>query len=209
MRVLPLAFLLSCLGLSSPFSLNTPPTTHDKSKAIPFIDKPLHLDGSYIGDAGFDPFNLGKSDLKKQRIAEIKHGRLAMLASVGWPLAELYDQKIANFWGLEDKLTSGGLVPSILNGGLDKINPFYWLFVLTIGAFFELNSMDLSDDELSNGNTNFDILNFSEKISKEQIEGYHLAEIKHGRLAMLAVFSYVCQEAFLHKSIVEQTPFLF
>lgn len=209
MRVLPLAFLLSCLGLSSPFSLNTPPTTDDKSKAIPFIDKPLHLDGSYIGDAGFDPFNLGKSDLKKQRIAEIKHGRLAMLASVGWPLAELYDQKIANFWGLEDKLTSSGLVPSILNGGLDKINPFYWLFVLTIGAFFELNSMDLSDDELSNGNTNFDILNFSEKISKEQIEDYHLAEIKHGRLAMLAVFSYVCQEAFLHKSIVEQTPFLF
>jgi hypothetical protein len=209
MKVFSLVFLLSCLGHSSPLNFNTPPTVDGKSQAIPFIDKPDHLDGSYIGDAGFDPFNLGKGNLKKQRIAEIKHGRLAMLASVGWPIAELYDQKIANWWGLEDRLTSTGLVPSLLNGGLEKINPFYWLFVFTIAAFFELNAMDLSEVEQSTGNTNFDILNFSETISKEEIEDYHLAEIKHGRLAMLAVLSYVCQEAFLHKSIVEQTPFLF
>jgi hypothetical protein len=65
MKVYSLAFLLSCVGHSSSLNFNAPPTVDGKSQAIPFIDKPHHLDGSYIGDAGFDPFNLGKGNLKK------------------------------------------------------------------------------------------------------------------------------------------------
>lgn len=47
---------------------------------------PLTLDGSLAGDVGFDPLGFAKSakTLFWMREAEIKHGRLAMLAAIGW-----------------------------------------------------------------------------------------------------------------------------
>jgi hypothetical protein len=60
------------------------------------------------------------------REAEIKHCRLAMLAVIGWPLAELLDKPIADAAGLPVALTRSGEVPSLLNGGLDKIDVAYW-----------------------------------------------------------------------------------
>ena len=92
----------------------------DMSKALPFAPRPKLLDGSLAGDCGFDPFNFAggdKATLLNMREAEIKHGRLAMLAAVGWPLAELFDGKIAGALGLESALTSTGASPSVLNGG--------------------------------------------------------------------------------------------
>ncbi len=50
------------------------------------VKAPLTLDGSLAGDVGFDPLGFAKSakTLFWMREAEIKHGRLAMLAAVGW-----------------------------------------------------------------------------------------------------------------------------
>ena len=115
--------------LSSSSSLAMIETKDDKmSKALPFAQRPKLLDGSMPGDVGFDPFGFGGADkisLINMREAELKHGRLAMLAAVGWPLAELWDRNIAGFLGLEPALTSTGSSPSLLNGGLDKIEPDY------------------------------------------------------------------------------------
>jgi len=61
------------------------------------------------------------------REAEIKHCRLAMLAVVGWPIAELLDKPIAQTLGLPAALTSSGSSPSVLNGGLDRIDIAYWV----------------------------------------------------------------------------------
>merc|ERR1712086_1205838 len=97
------------------------------------------LDGSLAGDVGFDPFGFAGADkesLMYMREAEIKHARLAMLAAVGWPMAELWDNKIAGFLGLESALTSTGASPSLLNGGLDKIEPDYWVIVASIAGLF-------------------------------------------------------------------------
>ena len=51
------------------------------SKALPFMVRPGALDGSMVGDVGFDPVGFAKSkeDLLNYREAEIKHARLAML----------------------------------------------------------------------------------------------------------------------------------
>jgi hypothetical protein len=54
----------------------------EMSKSIPFLFKPEKLDGSMVGDMGFDPIGLSEIqvDLKYARWAELKHGRIAMLA---------------------------------------------------------------------------------------------------------------------------------
>lgn len=61
-----------------------------RSKAIPFVDAPAKLDGKTVGDFGFDPlgFTNTLNDLNYVQAAEIKHGRVAMLATVGFVLQQ-------------------------------------------------------------------------------------------------------------------------
>merc|ERR1711998_33676 len=89
------------------------------------------------GDVGFDPLGLANFDLSvdsavdKQRSAalvmrdyrdaELKHGRLAMLAAVAWPLQEKLNPLFAARFHLPNLVAeTGGLSPSVLNGGLDQ-----------------------------------------------------------------------------------------
>ena len=102
------------------------------------------LDGTSIpGDRGFDPFNFSSdaSALQWYRTAEIKHARLAMLAAVGWPLAELFDKPAAAALSLKPLLVFQDRVPSVLNGGLDRTPAAYWAAVL--GVAFAIETMDL------------------------------------------------------------------
>ena len=57
-----------------------------KSKALPFLECPTKLDGSIPGDVGFDPLGLTEilPSLDYVQAAELKHGRVAMLATVGF-----------------------------------------------------------------------------------------------------------------------------
>ena len=62
----------------------------ERSAAIPFLKRPPALDGSMVGDMGFDPLGISTTitelggDLKYVREAELMHGRQAMLACVGF-----------------------------------------------------------------------------------------------------------------------------
>ena len=95
------------------------------------------LDGSLAGDLGFDP--LGLSDSKERlfnlREIEMKNARIAMLAAVGWPSAEL-SHLIASRMGKESLLGDDGRAPSVLNGGL---NNSFALFAL--GLFFAVGGV--------------------------------------------------------------------
>merc|ERR1719223_913353 len=105
------AFAPSDVQTRSSTQLSAEKDEGNMSKALPFVAAPKILDGSMPGDVGFDPFGFAggdKASLENMREAEIKHGRLAMLAVVGWPLAELWDKKIAGFLGISDSLTSTG-----------------------------------------------------------------------------------------------------
>jgi len=70
----------------------------EMSTSLPFLARPAHLDGSLPGDRGFDPFNFASEEgfLEWYRKSEQKHGRVAMLAAVGWPMAELFRNSISD-----------------------------------------------------------------------------------------------------------------
>jgi len=66
-------------------TLAAAPITMRQSEALPFLEAPPQLDGSMAGDVGFDPLNLsGYYSLDWMREAEIKHGRICMLAFLGY-----------------------------------------------------------------------------------------------------------------------------
>lgn len=74
--------------------------------------------------ASFDPLKLGDDYklaplLVPLREAELKHSRLAMLAAVGYPFAELCHPSLVHMMGPQaTNLLVDGRSPSLLNGGL-------------------------------------------------------------------------------------------
>merc|ERR1719428_2060740 len=141
-------------------------------------------DGTLAGDMNFDP--LGFSDsleaLAWYREAEIKHGRLAMLAAVGWPVSEL-----TNFGGL---LNADGRAPAILNGGLENVSSAYWGLVVAIAIYWEKQGLDKQfgkQEKYLPGMLGFDPLGMDSPFFRN-------AEITNGRVAMIAITAYAFEE---------------
>jgi len=189
----------------------TPSSLSDKSKSIPFLDRPPALDGTLAGDVGFDPLGFAKTkdDLLKYREAEIKHARLAMLAAAGWPLSELFDRKIANVIGAAPALVDDR-APSILNGGLGKISPLYWVACLAAAAAIDLYGIKVASKKpgYTPGDLGFDPLGVYPK-DPEGKKWFDLAEIKNGRLAMIAITAFAFQELVTQQGVVNETPLFF
>ena len=146
------------------------------------------------------------------REAELKHSRLAMLAAAGWPIAELLDGPLSKVAGLPYGLeATGGRAPGLFNGHMfDGPNGAFILASVAFTAYLELNSLDnvegLTPTDYVAGDFGFDPAGFSEKKDKEQLA---LAEIKHGRVAMLAVAGFAVQELLYGTPVVMQTPQFF
>jgi hypothetical protein len=191
-----------------------------KAEWLPILnmDAPTNLDGSLAGDVGFDPLNFSSSrkTLYWMREAETKHARLAMLAAVGWPLSELWHKELANALGLESILADGDRVPSLLNGGLS--NPYatgMLMMSIIIAGLLEGKAMNSGEvfwnaekpKDYVPGNYGFDPLNlYNVKGNKKTME---TAEIKNGRLAMVAISTFALSEFLTGLPVTEQTPFLF
>lgn len=191
-----------------------------KAQWLPIIDMnaPEILDGSFAGDVGFDPCGFAKSEsaLYWMREAEIKHARLAMLAAVGWPLSELWHEKIADFFQLDSILADGGKAPSILNGGLSSTYASGILSAsIVVSAYLENKSLNTGEvfwnakksEDYIPGDYKFDPLNFYNVRGNKKI--METAEIKHGRLAMIAIVTYVLEELITGLPVVQLTPNLF
>lgn len=168
------------------------------------------LDGTLPGDRGFDPFNFSSDQnaLQWQCKAEIKHARLAMLASVGWPVAELLHTKVATAVGLPVLLASGDRVPSLLNDGLSHVSfPVFWIAAIAATAVFEICD-GIEENvlcKLDPGDLGFDPLNLVGK----RVQTQHFmsrAELFNGRLGMLAITGFAVQEWFLKIAVVNQIP---
>jgi len=183
------------------------------SESLPFMERPAALTGALAGDVGFDPLGFAKSeaDLMNYREAEVKHARLAMLAAAGWPLSEVFDKKIAGAFGLSPVLDAGDRVPSLLNGGLGKISPVYWIACIGLSAAIDLYGMkrkSAGGSEYIPGDLGFDPLG-AYPADEEGKKWMQLAEIKNGRLAMIAITAFAVQEAVSKVGVVDETPFFF
>lgn len=160
----------------------------------------------FLGNKGFDPLNCSTDivTLRKYREAEIKHGRLAMLGSIGWPLAELYHPYLSKISNSANILSDNGKVPSLLNGGLDKVNPVFFMTAIVFATTLELNNIKkVYDNESIPGDLGFDPLklyNGKDVVTKSNLE---LKEINNGRLAMLAITYYAISEFITKNPIVK------
>jgi len=198
----------SVLEAKSIVAIPTPPV---KSQALPWVEVSSVLDGRMAGDVGFDPLRFAKSErhLANYREAEIKHARLAMLAAAGWPLSELYDKKIANLLSITPLLDENDRVPSLLNGGLDKVSPAYWAACLILASGVELYGMSQkTKSDYFPGNLGIDPLGLYPKdvAGKKTMQ---LKEIKNGRLAMIAIFGFAFQEFVSKIAVINETPLFF
>ena len=125
--------------------------------------------------------------------------QLAILAAAGWPLSELWDKPLANLLGMKDLLADGGRAPSVLNGGLGKISPVYWVAVLTLAGAVEAFGMFSASKKEGYfpGNFDFDPLGLCANDVKSK-RWMQTAEIKNGQLVMLAITGFAVQEALTH-----------
>jgi light-harvesting complex II chlorophyll a/b binding protein 5 len=200
-----------------PLALPMLPEPEYRQYADPFLAE---------ADVGFDPLNLasttspfgdGKAAYWNYREAEVKHGRLAMLAALGWIAAETFQPQLAARYGLPDELATGELAPSILNGGLLGLPSLFLPVVVMIASWIELapQRKDARSSTVSYkpqigrvpGDYGFDPLDLEVQI--RSIFGYdkvwlHNAELKHGRLGMLAITAFVAQEVLLKIPVLRQ-----
>jgi len=161
-----------------------------KSRALPWSESPEHLDGM-IGNAGFDPLALSTpQNIKWMREAELKHGRMCMLAWAGYVAVDLG----LKFPGAK----YASLTSFTAHDALVKNELFYALLLVgtveTIG-FTQIYSMTNGDTDRTPGDFGFDPLGF---VTPENEANWKLGELTNGRLAMLAFSGVVTQSALGH-----------
>ena len=69
---------------------------------------------------------------------------IALQAAAGWPLSELLDRSIAEFFGIPSILDQADRVPSILNGGLEQVSPVWWGTCLGLTAAIDMYGISKS-----------------------------------------------------------------
>jgi len=187
--------------------------------AVPGLPEPAYrqFKDPLLGecDAGFDPLDLatqaspfgkGPETYYNYREAEVKHGRLAMLAATGWLSSEELQASLAQKLGLTDALAKGEMAPSLVNGGLNDLPGWFLPAVFMISSWIELvpKRQGNRDDVLKYkpqqgripGDLSFDPLALRPTIEAlgTSVQTLHNSEVKHGRAAMLGIVGFVLQE---------------
>ena len=123
----------------------------------------------------------------------------------------MFDRKIANLIGATPIVDATDRAPSLLNGGLEKISPIYWVVcLLAAGAIdvYGISQSKKNDPNYFPGNLGFDPLGLYPKDQAGQ-ERMQLAELKNGRLGMIAITAFAVQEFVYSLGVVDETPIFF
>jgi len=149
--------------------------------AIPKSERPIGLDGTWVGDVGFDPLGFSSIiDMRWLREAELKHGRVCMLAATGMIVQDVYTfPGVTKTFG-DAKMTTLHDV-AVKQGSMQQL--LVWLGLLEIFGFVAIVQM-LQGSDRQPGDFGFDPLNCA--ANPDTLARRQLVELKNGRLAMIA-----------------------
>jgi hypothetical protein len=198
------AVLLAVCGSAAAFA---PSTSSMKSSALKaFVAEDMA--GSLAPMGFFDPLGIAEraddSELKRYREAEVTHGRVAMLAVVGF----LVGEKVEGSSFLFDSQITG---PAI-NHLAQIPGPFWAVLTAFIGASELLRAkigwmepdkeLFTLRDGYTPGDIGFDPLGLKPSGAAD-LKEIQTKELQNGRLAMLAVAGFVAQELVDGKGIIQ------
>lgn len=196
MKFAILASLLSSAAAFAPAAqkgVSSTALNAEKSPAMPFLPYPKNLKG-YIGeDIGFDP--LGFSDyfpMDYLRESELKHGRIAMAAIVGYIAVDLGIVVHPLGQGLTSATAHDVLAEKGVMG-----NALIWICFAEMVSYIAVAEM-LQGSGREPGYFGFGT-KFLEGKSPEAVEKIKYQEIMNGRLAMLAFGGAVTQSVLYEK----------
>uniref|UniRef100_A0A7S3T2S7 Chlorophyll a-b binding protein, chloroplastic n=1 Tax=Strombidinopsis acuminata TaxID=141414 RepID=A0A7S3T2S7_9SPIT len=167
----------------------------ERSYGLPFLPKPANLGGYVGGEAEFDPLGFSDTfDMKWLRESELKHGRVCMLACVGF-----YSQQYITF---------PGFTPT--ENALDSVytaDPAGMAALLFLSGYIEsasyggkLTMLDMFEGNREPGYHFQFGAGFLKGKSDKDVEVMKVKELTNGRLAMLAFSGMV------HHNLVVKGP---
>merc|ERR1719438_721300 len=188
----------------------------ERSASLPWLPRPINLDGTMVGDVGFDPFYLSSipkdwsgfiqppsweergsiPTLYWMREAELKHSRVAMLAWFGWLATDGAFGITMRFPGEIYKE-----IPSAYEAHNILVEQGSMTFLLLVVGFIEFCSSAVlvqvakGESDREAGDFNLDPLRFLKGKTKEEVDDMKLKELNNGRLAMLAFGGVATQAA--------------
>lgn len=159
--------------------------------SLPFLQAAA-CQSSGLTDAatGFDPLYFSDFlDIKFLREAELKHGRICMLASTGYMAQEFFS--LPNYPGYSPNAVEAA----------SSVPPEAFVQIILFASYLEVVSnkgkfsmSNMFEDGRAPGDLGFDPLKFKDNAATQ--ERLALAELKNGRLAMLA-FSGMIHQTFV------------
>ena len=158
-------------------------TSRAKSLSVPFLRRPSACDGSMVGDKQFDPLGFSDFvDIKFLREAEIKHGRICMLAVVGWLGGGLAGPMATNPLEAHNAGVASGANAQVLTA----IAALEFVGVVAL-------QQTMSGGDRAPGDFGFDPLGLGKDPKKRAT--YQLNEVENARLAMLGFSGLVTAAA--------------
>ena len=132
------------------------------------------------------------------REAEIRHGRLAMLAAILWPLQEIIDRLfIPQSFGHTTMIYGGATLPFV---------SLFMTFTMLLLEYLDIYAGSIKGNESGDtflpGECFWDPLSMLVGAPDAMKRKMQERELNNGRIAMVAVFSYIVQEAITHQPVI-------
>jgi hypothetical protein len=190
------------------------------SVALPFATAPATLDGSMLGDVGFDPLGfstvptgawfLGEAfgnNINFYREAELIHGRIAQVAVVGFIWPGLFGTLPGNEWTGADAYSNTNPLEAF-----NQVPGLALLQIFLFMSFLEFRRIRIIQEEgaayqpgdlrIGQGEERWNP--FGLDYSPEQYGEKQLQELKHCRLAMIGVFGLWAQAQASGEGVIDQ-----